>query len=109
MLQVSPASRDDKRGDMTRCPECDPELSPQGPCRGEHHAAVRFGNGYLFEVRKDGEIILDCFEVDVRAGLAWRYHFPLVPCACGGAATAYIDRGRFSFTRSVPAEPVDVP
>ena len=80
------------------CPRCAPELNPQGPRRGEHHLAVRFGKtDWKLFVRKNGRIIKDCYEVDVDAGLAWRTLDPIQRCEqCGYGIESYIDRGLFT-------------
>ena len=45
------------------CELCEPLVNPQGPCEGEHHAAVRFGSrSALMEVRADGELVRDASE-----------------------------------------------
>lgn len=79
------------------CKFCDPTLSPSGPRRGEAHFAVRFGTAdYMLWVFKDGELIKDCYEVDIERGLAWRFASPPRPCACASDIVAYIDTGVFS-------------
>ncbi len=62
--------------------------------------AVRFGTDYLFNVAKDGEIILDCYEVDCLLGVAWRYTTPFALCSsCGRGVEAYVDHGTFTAWR----------
>jgi hypothetical protein len=68
--------------------DCD--LDPNGPRRGEHHFAVRFGD-LPVNVYKDGAKIHDCYEVDVLAGKAWRYKF-----SPDQHLVRYIDKGDFS-------------
>jgi hypothetical protein len=78
------------------CPACTPELAPAGPRRHEEHHGVRFHDWHLV-VLKDSVTIDDCYEVDLRAGQAWRYREPLRLCECGAPyAEAYIDSGRFA-------------
>ena len=85
------------------CPFCDPKLSPTGPPKGEGHLAVRFSEppydrlDVLATVCKDGEKILDCYEVEAPTR-AWRFVYPPMPCACGShSAEAYLDEsGGFS-------------
>jgi len=77
------------------CPVCTPELAPADSRHYDQHYAVRFGNWNMV-VLKDGEPILDCYEVDLRAGQAWRYSDPRRLCECGQGAEAYIDSGRFA-------------
>jgi len=76
------------------CPRCAPELAPTGPRRHAQHFATRFED-WSQVVRKDGKVIPDAYEVDVRLGLAWRFAKPLRRCACGGRAEAYIDTGGY--------------
>jgi len=79
------------------CPACTPELAPAGPRRHEEHHGVRFDGDWRLIVLKDGEQILDCYEVGLRAGQAWRYSDPRRLCECGAPhAEAYIDSGRFA-------------
>ena len=80
------------------CQSCDPELAPTGPRQHDQHFGVRFADwGEL--VFKDGVRIDDCYEVDVAAGLAWRFVVPLRYCECWRSYAAYIDTGRFRAAR----------
>jgi hypothetical protein len=83
------------------CPSCTPELAPTGPRRHEQHHGIRFEEDWRLIVLKDGEQILDCYEVDVRAGQAWRFREPLAGCACREGFEAYIDTGQFSVAEQV--------
>lgn len=84
---------------MMACACCDSSLDPSNPCEGEGHVAVRFPTGVNHVVRKDGEPINDCYEVNVARGMAWRYNVPLTPCTCGGGVSSYVDEGSFSVGR----------
>ena len=84
------------------CRSCDALLAPSGPRRGDQHFAIRFGDWHV-RVAKDGEPVLDCYEVDCAEGTAWRYETPHRLCECGGAAAAFLDRGSFSVAFGAPA------
>ena len=78
------------------------DLEPTGPRRGEHHFAVRFGD-HDGQVYKDGEAILDCYEVDVDAGKAWRYDLDSIDAE--GWPIPYIDNGNFSISKRIGRVP----
>jgi hypothetical protein len=81
------------------CPACTPELAASPGRRDEGHYAVHLGADWSLTVLKDDATIVDCYEVDVRTGRAWRFRQPLQRCECGGGVEAYIDTGRFAVIR----------
>lgn len=72
----------------TYCRECRPDLFPSGPCQGEHHVAIRFGDEVapFMYAYLDGQFVKWCTEaiagteglVVVEPG----QHWPL-GCPCG--------------------------
>jgi hypothetical protein len=75
------------------CGSCTPTVTPTGGVRHDHHYGVRFHDWPLW-VRKLGEgTISDCYEIDLKRGIAWRFSSPLHYCDCGSHDVCrWIDR-----------------